>query len=115
MMDERMTADFNHALRLRDAGRLNEAIEILLRLAEEAPHQTSVIGMLAGLQFQAQDYESAAATARSATILSPRSGLASIILFHSLNELGKMDDAFAELMRFRRLAHYNEYDVLLTE
>ncbi len=113
--DVRMQSEFAEALRLRDAGEVAKAVQILRRLAEEAPDRPSILGTLAGLEYQAGDYESAVATGRAVILMSPRSGLASVTLFHSLNRLGKTEEALAEMTRFRTGAYYSEYDKRLSE
>jgi hypothetical protein len=70
--------DFERALELRDAGNLTEAVQILRRLAAKWLDQASILGTLAGLEYQAGDYESAVTTGRSVVLLSPRSGQAKV-------------------------------------
>jgi predicted Zn-dependent protease len=113
--DLRMREAFDEALRLRDAGQVNEALSILRRLADQRPDLANVVGMLAGLEYQTGDYESAARNARNAVKLAPRSELASVILFHSLYRLQSVDEAFAEVERFRTIKSSDEYEKILTE
>ena len=52
---------------------------------------------------------------KRAVELSPRSELASVGLFHSLWDLGKVNQAFAEMRRFLRLSDSPEYSKLLRD
>jgi predicted Zn-dependent protease len=113
--EARITQEFNEALRLRDSGELRRARTILERLAQENPKRPEIIGMLAGLQFQMGDHKNAADTARNCIALSPRSELASRILFHACLELRDVDSAFSEVARFRALKDSSEYDRTLAE
>jgi predicted Zn-dependent protease len=107
--------EFDEALRLRDAGDLAKAVEVMRRLAADGPDRASILGTLAGLEFQAGDYEGAARTARKVTRLVPRSELASLTLFHSLHRAGRLDEAFAEVARLRVIRNSIEYEKLLAE
>jgi predicted Zn-dependent protease len=113
--ETRLKEEFNEALRLRDAGELGKARQTLERLAQEHPTRSEIVGMLAGLQYQAGDHEQAAATARNCIALSPRSELASRIVFHACLELEDVDSAFAEAARFRAIKDSPEYDRTLAE
>jgi len=50
-------ATFNEALAKRDAGEIAEAMKMLEKLAMKLPNSTPVIGMLAGVQYEAGEYE----------------------------------------------------------
>lgn len=113
--DESDVATFNEALARRDAGNMAEAIAILEKLAARRPRKASVVGVLAGLQRQAGDYEASVLNGRRATELAPRSEMASVNLFHALYHLGEIDGAFRELARFRSTKHSPEYEQMLME
>jgi predicted Zn-dependent protease len=109
-------AEFNEALRLRDAGSVAEAEAILLRLAQLRPDAGVVFGMLGHVQEQLGRSAEAAKSYRRATNLSPRSELASVSLFHVLYEQGDLEGAFDEMRRFRRRRRSSpEYDRLISD
>jgi predicted Zn-dependent protease len=113
--DARLQSDFDEALQQRDAGDLPKAVQAMRQLAVIWPEKASILGTLAGLEFQMGDYEAAVVTGRKATRVAPRSELASLTLFHSLHRLGEADEAFAEMARFRAVRASDEYDKLLVE
>jgi predicted Zn-dependent protease len=113
--DPRLRAAFDDALRIRDTGDTRQAIACFRALAREWPDDPAAVGMLAGLEFEVGDYESACMHGRLVTRQSPRSQLASHVLFLSLCELGRLDEAFAEIARFRALRPSQEFERTLAE
>jgi predicted Zn-dependent protease len=113
--DPALKAAFDEAIRLRDRGDLQGAIAILRRLSGEKPNLPSILGTLAGLEFQAGDLASAVDHGFEVVRLSPGSELASLTLFHALHKLGRASEAFAEVARFRSRKHSDEFDRLLAE
>jgi predicted Zn-dependent protease len=113
--DPRLRAAFDAALRLRDSGDLTSAIAHLRELARDWPEEPTVIGMLACLEWSARDYESASVHGRLSVRLSPQSELASQALFLSLYNLGRVDEALAEIARFRSLKQSDALEKALVE
>jgi predicted Zn-dependent protease len=108
--------EFEGALRLRDAGQLAKAKEILLDLNHRYPDLPPVLGVLGDMQEELGELEEAARSYRRTTELSPGSELASISLFHALYQLGDVDGAFDEMRRFRsRGGPSEEYDRLVND
>ena len=107
-------AEFNEGIRLKNEGRMQDAEEIFLDLARRRP-LGSTFGMLGHVQQELGKLAEAAASYRRSTECSPGSELASISLFHALLELGELDAAFAEMLRFRRRGPSPEYDLLIRE
>jgi predicted Zn-dependent protease len=113
---EDIRADFEEALRLRDAGTMAEAEAILSRLARQRPDVAAVFGVLGDVQEEQGKMVEAEASYRRATELSPTSELSSISLFHALYALGNRDGAFEEMRRFRtRRPSSPEYDQLIRD
>src|SRR5205809_5538118 len=86
---------FNEALQHRHAGRNKEALGILLPLSRQKPSSASVFGILGDLYWRAGRLDDAAQSFKRATELSPRSELASLGLFHTLWESGRIEVAKA--------------------
>lgn len=106
--------EFNEAIRLKNEGRLAHAERIFLDLTRRAPIGAT-FGMLGHVQEKLGKLGEAAASYRRATECSPGSELASISLFHALFELGDLDAAFAEMLRFRWRGPSPEYDLLIRD
>lgn len=106
-------AEFDEALRLRDAGRLAEAEAALTGLQLRRPDVAAIPGMLGDVQERLGKLAEAAHSYRRATELSPSSELGSISLFHALMQQGDRDAAFEELRRFRARGPSAEYDRIL--
>ena len=113
--DKAVEREFDRALGLRDAGEVDTALKILAELAAKRPDLAYVVGMLASVQFQAGYLDASAASASRAVQLSPSSEMASRCLFHSLYDLGRYDEAFAEVARFRSNKQSDEYEITLCE
>jgi tetratricopeptide (TPR) repeat protein len=105
----------DQAIRLRRAGRIEQAIVLLERLGREYPKSAAVAGYLGGAYFDLDQPTKAAKYFRRATKLSPRSELASLGLFHSLWSVDAIDAAFAEMRRFLKRADSKEYAKLLRD
>jgi tetratricopeptide (TPR) repeat protein len=96
---------FDRALQLRDSGKLDEAIALLQELvaAESATdqrlhaHALVQLGHLLGRRGQ---HAEATASLRAATDAAPRMELASLALFHALENAGERVDALCEAFRF---------------
>ena len=91
---------FDEALALRDAGDLQGAYEALSRLSVAYPSNPGILGMLGSIELELGRKAQAASSFRKATLLSPKSELASLGLFHSLWESGDTDGALEEMKRF---------------
>lgn len=107
--------EFDDALRLRDAGQVDDAVKILEALAQRRPDAYPVLGTLAGIQYSQGDMEGARKNFSRTVELSPRSELASRGLFHALYRLGRLVEAFEEMARFRSLKRSSEYDSILED
>lgn len=118
-MDEevkiKIEPEFNRALKLRDDGDLSGAIEIFRELDDEYPNQAVILGMWASIYFQTNDWENALLIYQRLVVLSPKSELASLGLFHSLFSVGQKQEAFNEMRRFLSISTSQEYWQLINE
>lgn len=109
-------AEFQRATALRDDWQFEAARELLERLSAEHPESFGVWLVLGGVQFEQKDYPAAEISFSIAANLAPRSELASLSLFHTLRDLGRVDEAFAEMRRFLALRPESiEYELLRKE
>lgn len=105
---------FNNAIKLRDEGRIDEALRILNAINVEYPNQASILGVIGGIYFGIGDLEAARTLLERVVSMSPRSELASLGLFHSLWELGRHEEALSEMKRFLAFADSDEYQRILS-
>jgi len=91
------------ALRLRDEGKLEEASEIFLDLANRHPRVAGPRGVLAGLYYRLGRFSESADCFRRAVEINPRSELANRGLFHALWRLGKNEEAIAVIRNYTEL------------
>jgi hypothetical protein len=75
----------------------------------------SMAGLLATLYFDIDDYKNSAKWYGVASKLSPHSEMASLGLFHTLWDTGKLYDAFEEMKRFMDSHKSKEYKQLKKE
>lgn len=108
--------DFNKAMDLRES-KPCEALAILKNLENKFPKEAVIKGTIASIYFTyLKQFDEALPYAREATLLSPRSELASITLFHTLVNLGLETEAFDEARRFiKRNGVTQEYEFLFNE
>ena len=112
----RIEPEFNRALELWRGGDARAAASILERLSLEYPNRPYILGLLGAIYYRSLgDYERAANYFGQTVSLSPKSELASRGLFFSLRELGRHEEAMAEMARFLSVAPSKEYDLLVRE
>src|SRR5437870_3681210 len=97
------------AIRYRDSQEYENSIRILRQLAKVRPNSASVHGILGEAYWRLGRLKPAVRSFRRATELSPRSELASLGLFHTLWESGKIESAKAEMKRYMAVAKSDEY------
>jgi tetratricopeptide (TPR) repeat protein len=118
MKDEvraKIEPEFNRALKLRDQGDWLGAAEVFEQLNKENPNQSVILKMWASVYFHLEDWHKALPLYERAASLSPKSELSSLGLFHSLWNLGKQEEAFAEIRRFLSISDSKEYRQLIKE
>ena len=109
-------SEFNRAMDLREPNP-EEALSIFKDLNKRHPNQAVITGMIAAVYFTyLERYDEALPYARATVMLSPRSEMASLTLFHTLSHLGFDSEALDESRRFTRLNGITpEYEFLFSE
>lgn len=109
---------FEEAVRLRDAGRFDEALVTLAVLQNASDPTTRGVGWgEAGaiLFFDLGRVDEAIEALTKSVALAPRAELPSLYLFHALWKVGRVDDAFDEARRLLRQRPSDEYRRLMRE
>ena len=96
-------------------GDLVRALELVEPLQEKMPEDRRVLGVLGGVLWRQGKLREASSCFRKVTVMSPRSELASVGLFHCLWQLGNVEEAKAEAVRLLSLRESAEYESLLEE
>lgn len=103
------------AIRHRDQGRLDEAIQLFEELAEQNPGDVPVALLRACILFELQRFSDARELFAQIVRAKPESELASRGLFHSLWKLERHDEAFNERKRYLMIADSEDYRQLLSD
>jgi tetratricopeptide (TPR) repeat protein len=106
-------ANFRHGVRLRDQGRLEEAVEVFQGMANRYPRIPAGFIMLGGLYNELGRAENAASAYFRAVELSPRTELANRGLFNALWTLGREQEAIAVLRKYREITGSQAFDDIL--
>lgn len=80
-------------LDFKNAEKYDQAIEFAENLTTDYPQNATVFGLLASLYFLINEYEKSCLNFKKTIAISPKSGVASLGLFHSLWNLGDKEDA----------------------
>src|SRR5450432_4066582 len=110
---------FDRAMELRDNGQLDEAIELLEQLLQElgpkdkrlSAHSHNQVGYIRKMQGRLIDSER---HFREAVTMASKMELASLGLFHALDNLGRHVEAMGEVVRFLSLRESLGYRELLS-
>jgi predicted Zn-dependent protease len=94
---------------------LEEARDILVGLAERRPEAGFIYRTLGGIYWSLGDLTEAAESFGRSTQLAPKSELSSLALFSMLLKVGRREEAYAEMRRFRALGPSEGYRLLLEE
>ena len=118
--EERFSAEFDNALKLRDEGSLSAARAALESLIARVPRSSNSLLAHSHIQLgdicdQLGDHTQREAHFRSAVEIAPLLQLASLGLFHTLYERGRIDDALQEMLRLLHLRDSDLYAELLCE
>jgi hypothetical protein len=110
---------FDRALAKRDAGELPEALALLEELVAQLTQSDKRLLMQAHLQIvnilrKLERTADAEVHARFATHVAPRAELASLALFHVLDNLGRRVESLIEIVRFLSLRESLGYRELFT-
>ena len=93
-------AIFNKAIKLQNNNRHKNALKILFSLEGKYSKFSPLYGLIASSFFQAQDFKNSTKYFKKTLKLNPRSELASLGLFHSLEKIGKLKNASMEMDTF---------------
>ena len=107
--------DFEEAIKANRLGDPLRAIRLLKSIASRSPKSAAVIGYLGGVFYNQERYAEAAEAFSTAVAISPKSELASLGLFHSLWQLGRRHESFAEMRRLLTKVDSDEYKTLLRD
>ena len=118
--EERLSAEFENALKLRDAGDLYAARKAFESLVEQLlPADITLLAhshmQLGNICDQLGDQSSREAHFRAAVEVAPERQLASLGLFHTLYEQGRIDEALQEMLRLLHLRDSDMYRELLCD
>jgi tetratricopeptide (TPR) repeat protein len=94
---------FESAIDLRNKGELRDAVIILTKILDNYSNDesiTGVHGVLGGIYMDLEEHENALDNFMKATILSPKSELASLGLYVSYVAVNKDEEALRELIRY---------------
>jgi predicted Zn-dependent protease len=106
---------FESANRLRKQGDVEGAITVLSALVADFPKLSAAYLVIGDILWDDERLSAASAAFRLATKHFPKLELASLGLFHSLWRQSKTDDAFAEMKRFQRISHSEDYQGIVDE
>jgi predicted Zn-dependent protease len=112
---EQLAALLQSAIDSYRAGRLDQAIDVLVRNAKSFPNAARLWGYLGFLYAEASHDAKAAVAFSKAVSVSPHSEQASLGLFHSLWRMGRTNAAFDEMRRFARSNDSPSYRALLRD
>ena len=94
---------FESAIDFRDKGQLREAVAIFSKILDNYSNDkglAGVHGVLGGVYMDLEEHEKALDNFKKATILSPKSELASLGLYVSYVNVDKDEEAIGELIRY---------------
>ena len=86
---------FDEAIKLRDCGKLKESVNICLQIVNlypDDPHRAIVFAVLAGLYSDLKDPSNSYLYFNKATILNPKSEIASLGMYIALCEMEEKSD-----------------------
>jgi tetratricopeptide (TPR) repeat protein len=109
---------FESAIELRDKGELTSAVQILSEILANFSNDPGISGVhevLGGIYNDLKEYEKGFENFKKATIINPKSELASLGLYISYVELNKIEEAIAELFRYLNTNEADLYKVTLGE
>jgi tetratricopeptide (TPR) repeat protein len=109
---------FESAIELRDKGQLRDAVVILSKIVDNYSNDKRIAGfhgVLGGVYIDLEEHEKALDNFKKATILSPKSELASIGLYVSYVNVDKDEEAIRELIRYLKNYPADMYKITLEE
>lgn len=109
---------FELAIDLRNRGELRDAVAMLSKIVDDYSNDERIAGihgLLAGIYMDLKEHEKALENFRKATILSPKSELASLGLYLSYVNADRDEEAIGELIRYLKKYPADLYKVTLEE
>jgi predicted Zn-dependent protease len=106
---------FEDANRLRKRGDSAGAIKLLRKLVADFPAKPAAYLVIGDILWDCGELAHASRAFRRATRRFPKLQIASLGLFHTLWKQSKTDAAFAEMKRFQRLSHCQDYEEIVNE
>ena len=106
---------FNKAIKLQNNNRHKNALKILFSLEAKYSKYSPLYGLIASSFYQTDDFKNSTKYFEKTLKLNPNSELASLGLFHSLLEIGKLKSAFLEMDRFLSSNKANLYKTTILE
>ena len=107
---------FKNAIELRDLERFDDAIEKFTQILAMSPtRRAPILGVMGHIYFKQRAFDKALECYTEAVSLSPMSEMGSLGLFHTLWNMGREWDAFAEAKRFLTLRDSDEYFLMIEE
>ena len=107
---------FIDAIKFRDSGNIPAAIEKFREILDENRRSdTAILGMMGNIYLNSKDFPQAYDCYRKAVKLNAESELASLGLFHTLCNMERESEAFAEAKRFLSIRESEEYFLLIEE
>jgi predicted Zn-dependent protease len=113
--DSRIEETIKHAIESHANGQTSLAVQELSALAAEFPTEARVHGYLATFLWRSDRFDEALEPARQASLLSPGSERASLVLFHLLWKIGQRVEAREEMKRFLKVSPSEEYSKMIKE
>ena len=105
---------YKKARRLLEKGKDMEALPIFEGLVDRYPNEVNFRTKVAVIYLESKQFDLAEASSRTAVRLKPTSDPCSRLLFHSLWDQEKYEDAFEEMKRFVRLGGESpDYDAII--
>lgn len=116
MTNSEFEDEFNEAMRLKNVGLNEDAVQVLGRLIDKGLHREAVVGMLGLIHhYELHNSEQALPFLRQAVELAPRSERFSLGLFHALLSVDQIDEAFEEMRRYLKDNTSDAYDEFLRD
>ena len=103
------------AVKLKEAGQLQAAEEMLAELFREVPKSTAISAVLGHVYWELGRLDDAVIIFRHATHLSPKLEAVSQGLFHCLWKLGRQNEAMEEIKRFQTISDSQDYRKIIEE
>lgn len=106
---------FNKDIKFQNNNRHGNALKLLFSLEHKYSKFSPLYGSIASSFYQVGDFKNSAKYFRKTLKLNPASELASLGLFHSLEQMRKHKSAFMELDRFLNLNKASLYKTTILE